>query len=66
MANKYDYRMEEENLVKQLELYTEKNVKRRSKKEIENAVNKWIATTKIKVFNRDKLIERVYEDLRRT
>ena len=57
-------RWEEENLVKDLEQYVLKNIKRKSYKEIELAVDKWIRKTTIKVFAREKLIDRVYNDLK--
>ena len=64
MINLEAYRWEEENLVKQLEDFVLKNIKRKSHKEIELAVDKWIRKTTIKVFAREKLIDRVYNDLK--
>ena len=64
MIDVNQYRWEEENLVKQLEDFVLKNIKRKSHKEVELAVDKWIRKTTIKVFAREKLIDRVYNDLK--
>lgn len=64
MANNYVNHWEEENLVKACEQYALKNIKRKDKSKIEQAVLEWIQKTGIKVFKVDKLIQRVYEDLK--
>ena len=64
MVDNYANYWEEENLVKACEEYVLKNIKRKDKSKIEQAVMKWIEKTGIKVFNVNKLIRRVYEDLK--
>lgn len=64
MADNFVNHWEEENLVKACEEYVLKNIKRQDKSKIEQAVMKWIQKTGVKVFKVDKLIQRVYEDLK--
>ena len=64
MVDNFANRWEEENLVKACEEFVLKNIKRKDKSKIEQAVKNWIQKTSIKVFRVDKLIQRVYEDLK--
>lgn len=65
MADNLTNHFEEENLVEDCERYVLKNIKNLGKIEIEKAIDDWIQKTSIKVFAKDKLIQRVYEDLRK-
>lgn len=63
MINKDVYRMEEQNLIEDIENYTQRKWRRKTKKEIERLVDAWILDRNIKIFNREKLLQRIFNDL---